>query len=202
MRRRTVTAAAIVAAMVGGCAPIDYSATAWPGSIERDQAGRAIARFVPPELYAGAAWDGDRTLTLRPIEVTRYPVIPARHPPISFSGPFDWPSDPPLRVWRRNRVSGQSGEVDQYFAINERSDGLGRVFDQRSGRRRGDIAECFKFPLGLWRAGETRRCRESTIVVLDLDIVFAGTPHCLKFRWNDEGTYTYCPDRGMAAIEH
>ena len=92
--------------------------------------------------------------------------------------------------------------MDQYFAVNERGDGLGRIADLRPHRQRGAMAECFKFPLGIWQQGETRKCRESTIRIFEIDFTHDCVPHALKFRWNDEGTYVFAPDRGMASVEH
>jgi hypothetical protein len=174
----------------------------WEKSVERDASGKALARFIPPELYTGAAWQGERELILRPVDVTRKPLIPADHPAITFKGPMPWQDDPSLQVIRRYRESRREGAVLQYFAVNERSDGLGRVSDERRARSRPAMAECFKFPLGAWKNGESRTCRDSTIQILEIDFVFECMPHALKFRWNDEGTYVFAPDRGLVAITH
>jgi hypothetical protein len=190
---------------VGGasmCATIDYSKTAWPAATERDAAGQPVSRFIPPELYTGAPWKGERELVLRPVELARKPLVPADHPTISFSGPLPWRDDSSLQVIRRFRTSGRSGPIEQFYAVNERGDGLGRVADQRQTRSRPRMAECFKFPLGVWRQGETRTCRESTIRIIEIDFTYECVPHALKFRWNDEGTYTFAPDRGMFALTH
>jgi hypothetical protein len=113
-----------------------------------------------------------------------------------------WPGDGTTEVIRRVRVSGRQGAVMQYFRVNDRADGLGRVEDQRGARSRPAMAECFKFPLGWWTAGETRTRGESTIRIVDLDFTHQGMAHALRFRWNDEGTYTFIPRCGMVAVTH
>jgi hypothetical protein len=111
-----------------------------------------------------------------------------------------------MMVIRRYRESRMKGSVEQYFAINERADGLGRVADERRERPQAGIEECFKFPLGVWSQGETRTCRESTIQILELDYVYECVPHSLKFRWKREGMrtfegiYIFAPDRGMILV--
>lgn len=128
--------------------------------------------------------------------------MPPDHPFIRFTGPTAWSKDPSIQVIRRTRRSNRKGEVDQLFAINERGDGLGRVSDTRAGSVRGSMDECFKFPLGVWQQGETRKCRASTITILEIDYVYERLPHALKFRWTNGGTYIFSPDRGMVATLH
>ncbi|MBI3637182.1 MAG: hypothetical protein HY216_13390 [Candidatus Rokubacteria bacterium] len=194
------------------CVPVDLRSTAWPAATERDARGKALRRFIPPELYAGAPWDGARELALRPMAATRTPREPVDHPPITIMAPVPWPGDPAIPALRRVRTGRRTGTIEQWFVINERGDGLGRLTDSRKGAVRLD--ECFKFPIGVWTQGETRRCRDSVIVIRDLDFVYPNldgrwpstvscVPHSLRFRWNDEGTYVFSPERGMVAvIEH
>lgn len=171
-----------------------------PSATTRDGNGIPVSRFIPPELYSGADWDGNRELVLRPVHVTRKPLAPADHPPITIDGPMPWPGDASVAVLRRYRKSHRNGEIEQYFHINERGDGLGRVSDLRSVRKRSQMDECFKFPLGEWRQGEERHYRESVIRILDIDFVDHCVPHALKFQWNDEGTYVFAPGRGMVSV--
>ncbi|MBL8672307.1 MAG: hypothetical protein JNK11_16730 [Alphaproteobacteria bacterium] len=173
----------------------------WAAATERDAAGAPLRRFIPPELYSGAPWDGSREMTLRPVDVTRRPIQPADHPAITIKGPLPWSEDASVLTLKRTRTSRRHGHVDQVFRINERGDGLGRVSDDRPGRVRR-MNECFKFPLGTWSQGEVRRCRGSVIAVLEIDVVHACAPHALKFRWNDEGIYVFAPGRGMLAVLH
>lgn len=182
--------------------PNDPPGSVWAQATERDANGCAIARFIPPELYTGAPWSGERELILRQVEITKKPLVPSDHPPISFSGPMPWRDDPSIPVIRRFRSSKSKGDVEQFFAINQRQDGLGRLSDERTGRSRPTMAECFKFPLGVWRQGEQRQCGESTIHIIEIDATWHGIGHALVFRWNDEGTYVFAPERGMVATLH
>jgi len=71
----------------------------------------------------------------------------------------------------------------------------------RPGRVR-QMNECFKFPLGEWKQGEERRCRDSVIKILEIDFTYQCVPHALKFHWNNESIYVFAPDRGLYAVEH
>jgi hypothetical protein len=184
------------------CRQVDLSASAWPAATERDADNLPLRRFIPPELYAGAPWAGERELVLRPMQMTHRPDYPRDHPPIGILYPAPLPGAPEVMALQRTRRSGRQGLVEQYFAINERGDGLGRLTDLRQHRQRATMAECFKFPLGVWQQGETRQCRESTIRILEIDFVHNCVPHALKFRWNDEGTYVFAPGLGMVSVEH
>ncbi len=178
----------------------ELSGTAWENATEGDAKGAPLVRFIPPELYSGAPWDGDRELVLRPTNVTRTPETPPDHPAITIRGPVPSATSPDVMVLTRRRESRRQGVVAQEFVINERGDGLGRLGDNRWRKER--LAECFKFPVGLWRQGEERRCRESVIRILELDYTYGCTPHSLKFRWNGEGTYIFSPGRGMVSVTH
>jgi hypothetical protein len=192
----------LISLLVLTAMPVYAETSPWDTAVERNGAGQAVRRFIPPELYSGAPWNGSRELVLRPMNVTHKPLIPHDHPPIQISGPFPWKDDPEIQVIERTRISLRNGSVTQIFAINERGDGLGRLSDRRAGRVRAQMAECFKFPIGVWSQGEERSCRELTIRILELDFTFQGMKHALKFRWNDEGTYIFVPERGMVATLH
>lgn len=179
--------------------PNDPPGSVWAAATDHDTNGCAVSRFIPPELYTGADWNGEREIVLRLVDVMKKPLVPSDHPPISFRGPLSWQDDPSIQVIRRFRSSRSKGDVEQFFAINDRLDGLGRISDERMGRSRSSMAECFKFPLGIWRQRETRQCRESTIKIIEIDTRWRGIDHALVFRWNDEGTYVFAPERGMVA---
>lgn len=166
----------MVSAAAWPCERVDLGATAWPAATIRDTAGAPVSRFIPPELYSGASWDGRRELVIRPMHVTRKPVSPPDHPPIMIDGPMPWPGDSLVTVLRRYRESNRRGETEQYFRINERGDGLGRVLDMRPSRGRAQMDECFKFPLGEWRQGEERRCRDSIIKILESTLSTIACP--------------------------
>jgi hypothetical protein len=198
--RHAIVALLILSVPATAACPVDYAATPWPAATGRDAAGNAVSRFIPPELYTGAEWNGSRELVLRPMNVTRKPLIPSGHPAISFAGPIAW-GESGRPVIKRTRMSNRNGAVDQVFAINERGDGLGRLEDNRPGRVR-QMSECFKFPLGEWKQGEERRCRDSVIKILEIDFTYQCVPHALKFHWNNESIYVFAPDRGLYAVEH
>ena len=200
LRRRDLLCFAILATATVA-APARGTADAWDAAVRSDAAGRQV-RFIPPELYAGAPWSGERAVALRPMRVTTRPQVPADHPAITISYPAALPGAPGVLALRRVRHGRRSGTVEQYFVVNERGDGLGRLADFRPGRARPEMAECFKFPLGEWRQGEMRTCRESTIRIIEIDFTYAGAPHALMFRWNDEGTYVFAPGRGLMAVMH
>jgi hypothetical protein len=167
------------------------------------------ARFIPVELWTGADWDGTRTLRLRPAR-------------LSFGGRQEKRITGPM-AWRRpgtNRViqvyERRNGDKRQLFALSSRGDGLGRVFDSRYGR---DCVDEVKFPLGLWRQGERRvfqvSCnggqlrRRIALTIEEIDFVWAGVPHSLRFRWVvDDGQapgtdmrYVYSPGRGLVSVD-
>lgn len=205
--RRLVTSLVVcvhLAASVDGAAAACLGTTAaaepWRGATTFDATGRAAARFIPPELYSGAPWNGDRAMQLRPMSVTRKPQHPHDHPPITITAPHPAPDRPDLATLHRTRHSARKGVVSQVFRINERGDGLGRISDDRRGRSR-EMEECFKFPLGEWRQGEERRCRGSVIRIIELDFEHACVAHSLKFRWNDEGTYIFSPGLGLVSVD-
>ena len=76
-----------------------------------------------------------------------------------------------------------------------------------------------KFPLGLWREGETRvfdvSCdsgrlrRKIELTIKKLDFEHEGAPHSLQFHWVVDGGkkyetdmhYTYSPGRGLVSLD-
>jgi hypothetical protein len=166
-------------------------------------------RFIPVQLWTGADWDGDRTLRLRPADLGFGSRQDKR-----IAGPLAWRrpgTDRVIQVYER-----RNGDKRQLFALSSRGDGLGRVFDSRYGR---DCVDEVKFPLGLWRHGERRlfqvSCnggrlrRQIALTIEEIDFVWAGVPHSLRFRWVvDDGKaagtdmrYVYSPGRGLVSVE-
>jgi len=104
----------------------------------------------------------------------------------------------------------------QLFALSSRGDGLGRVFDSRYGR---DCVDEVKFPLGLWKDGETRvfdvSCNNGTLrrqielTIEKINFVYDRVPHSLQFHWVVDGgrgpgtdmRYIYSPGRGLASLD-
>jgi hypothetical protein len=93
--------------------------------------------------------------------------------------------------------------------------GLGRVFDSRYPQLgcRGEV----KFPLGHWKQGEvreyqldcTRGKRPLKVTIEEIDFVYDGVPHSLRFHWlfmegRGRGTdmrYVYSPLRGLVDVQ-
>ena len=189
---------------------LGMAASVWDDATERDAAGTALRRFIPVELWTGAEWGGGRTLELTPVRLSHKPAIPPDHPVITIEGPEPWTEDPTVMVLKRSRRSGRAGDIVQLFRINPENDGIGRVSDVR-GRRQGPVAEASKFPLGWWRAGEARAYEDrqrTRIIIEELDYVFLGVPHALRFRWqtnlkqDGDNSYVFAPGRGLVAVYH
>ncbi len=178
-------------------------------------AAQAQQRYIPLELILGAPWNGAERLDY-PAGVFKEPVANGS----LWQGPHAWrhpKTGAPLTVYDRSR--GRRTVVDQIFAVRDDGSAIGRVADSRFG-----IAACdqeAKFPLGIWRAGETRifdytcwygdqpRARRSSIEILALDHD-CGRPHCLTIRWIhsdpaenrtlDDRRYTFAPGSGLVEL--
>lgn len=169
----------------------------------------ASTRFIPLELWTGGDWDGTRELRL-----TRADLRFGKRSEKRISGPVDWVrpgSGETIKVYERNNKGKK-----QLFALSSRGDGLGRVYDSRYER---DCIDEVKFPLGLWRQGETRvfevSCnggkmrRSIELTIQKIDFEYAGVPHSLQFHWVVDGgkgrgtdmTYVYSPGRGLASLD-
>ena len=103
----------------------------------------------------------------------------------------------------------------QRFAISDDRTGFGRVFDSRYPQLgcRGEV----KFPLGRWKQGEVREyelpCYRGNqplkVTIEEIDFVYQGVPHSLRFHWlfrggNGRGTdmrYVYSPLRGLVHVQ-
>jgi len=115
-----------------------------------------------------------------------------------------------IEVYKRT-----NGGKKQLFALSSRRDGLGRVYDSRYDR---DCKDEVKFPLGLWKDGETRafdvpcsggKLRRIEVTIEKIDFKYEGVPHSLRFHWVVDGgkgrgtdmRYTYSPDRGLVSLD-
>jgi hypothetical protein len=165
----------------------------------------AGTRFIPVELWTGGSWDGSREI--RPIAAG---LAFGERGQKTISGPMDYrrpSSGEMLQVYERI-----NGGKRQLFALTSRGDGIGRVFDSRYPR---DCIDEIKFPLGLWRDGESRSysllceggrsVRPLELTIEKLDFTFRGIAHSLQFHWvidkaRGRGTdmhYVYSPGRGL-----
>ena len=188
----------------------------WEESINRE----TKERYIPVELWAGADWDGKRELKMPKVEGTY------RHRTATYQikGPTDWkhPKTGQTYVVYERINAGTDGDKWQIFTVNEDQTGLGRLFDGRPGRDTRTYSGGLKFPLGLWKEGESKwfvykvwdsreTQRTETITIKQKDFAFQGTPHCLEFYWAatdrkttfDRHTYIYCPGKSMVnQIQH
>ena len=112
----------------------------------------------------------------------------------------------------------------QLFAINEDRSGLGRVYDSRGDLGTRTFSGGLKFPVGIWKQGETRSFaykryqearqsdRAELITIKQIDFTFQNMPHCLEFYWAeteqdgrriiDHHTYIYSPGKSMVSEIH
>jgi hypothetical protein len=199
-----------------GAAALDLKA--WEASINP----QTKQRYIPVELWAGADWNGHKELKMPPVDSTY------RHPKATYQikGPMEW-EHPTMGVkfLVYERINpGRDGVKLQLFAINQEQNGLGRIYDGRPGRDGRLSSGGLKFPLGLWKEGETRKYvyqvwqsreaeRVESITIQKLDFVVNASAHCLEFYWTaasrsggtlyDRQTYTYCPGKSMVSqIQH
>lgn len=144
-----------------------------------------------------------------------------------IKGPTEW-EHPVMRqkftVYERINP-GRDGVKWQLFTINDEKTGLGRVYDARAELGTRMFTGGLKFPLGIWREGETRKFlykhfegsrvsdRAESITIKQIDFQFQQSSHCLEFYWTatdkaekrfyDRHTYTFCPEKSMVSeIQH
>lgn len=208
----------LVASMICVCAVITYPAHAaddvWSASYD----AAAQTRYIPLELILGARWDGKREIAMPEGSFTEN----AERNPSTWRGPTTWlhpDTGATLLVYDRGRRG-----VGQKFALRSDNTAIGRVADSRYG-----ISSCdqeAKYPLGVWKQGETRefryrcwygsgeakrlRATSSLITIEQIDFEFAGVRHALQVRWIlketdnpreiDNRVYVFAPDRGAVSV--
>ncbi len=203
---------------LAGSAMAAADSNVWEASINT----QTKERYIPVELWAGAEWDGNRELKMPKADFT------FRHrSEYQIKGPMEW-EHPLMRqtfiVYERINP-GRDGVKLQRFTINQEKHGLGRVYDARSGLGLRMFSGGLKFPLGIWKEGETRKFvythyegsrvtdRAETITIKQIAFQFQQSVHCLEFYWTatdrdekryyDRQTYIYCPGKSMVSqIQH
>ena len=166
-------------------------------------------RFIPIELWTGGERDGTRELRMIPANLSFGKRSEKR-----ITGPVVWTKPgtaEAMQIYERHNQGKK-----QLFALSSRGDGLGRVFDSRYGR---DCVDEVKFPLGLWKDGETRvfdvSCNNGTLrrqielTIEKINFVYDRVPHSLQFHWVVDGgrgpgtdmRYIYSPGRGLASLD-
>lgn len=196
---------AVIAALLAVDAPNAADLSKWAASY--DPATKT--RFIPVELWTGGEWDGNRELRMTPANLY-FGKRGEKH----IIGPVAWTkpgTGEAIQAYERYNKGKK-----QVFVLSSRGDGLGRVFDSRYAR---DCVDEVKFPLGLWREGETRvfdvSCdsgrlrRKIELTIKKLDFEHEGAPHSLQFHWVVDGGkkyetdmhYTYSPGRGLVSLD-
>lgn len=174
-------------------------------------------RFIPVELWSGAEWSGRRELEMPKVD-GKY-----RHRTSAYSikGPTEWkhPATGQVHIVYERVNPQRGGPKWQVFAINEERTGLGRLYDRRPNQNTRTFSGGLKFPLGLWKEGETKKfryrvyegsrdpVRVESITIKQIDFAMGNDKHCLEFYWAvtdkdekiiyDHHSYTYCPGKSM-----
>ena len=118
----------------------------------------AKERFIPIELWLGIPSTGSNELKF-------YDVNNKQHGgKLKVTGPINWKNKKTgktIQVYERKR-----GSKIQYFTITNNGQCLGRVWDSRK-RSNGVVIAIdrgCKFPLGVWKEGETREFFQVMII--------------------------------------
>lgn len=203
VQRAAIILATILPGVATALAAAGSDRTVWDAAYDAS----TRTRFIPVELWTGAPWDGHREIIATPAHL-RF----GKGGKKTIDGPSIWTrpgTGETLLVYRR-----VNGSKEQLFTISSRKDGIGRVYDSRYGR---DCVDEVKFPLGAWHQAESRLfqvpCNDGTtqrqirVTIEEIDYVYNGIPHALKFHWqvlNDSGRatdmhYIYQPGAGLVS---
>ena len=167
-------------------------------------------RFIPLELFTGGEIRTDNE-----IKFTEANLVFGDKKRKKIVGPQNWKhpyKSETIKIYTRTRKS-QSGLKTQLFTITNDGQCIGRVWDSRRG---GKVIEngC-KFPLGLWKKGETRTFLGSSggkPRKIELKILKLGkkTNSGVKFNWKlfdgsgklmDNNDYTFAPGKAMTSLK-
>ena len=112
----------------------------------------ANERFIPIELWLGGNITTSRKLSFPEVDFEF--GYKERH---KIKGPINWENSKTrenIRVYVRSRFSKKlNKEISQLWTYTNNNQCLGRVFDNRGNRV---IENGCKFPIGLWKEGESR----------------------------------------------
>ncbi|NKB21843.1 MAG: hypothetical protein GKS01_15225 [Alphaproteobacteria bacterium] len=190
---------AIISIAPTGVSADDYAV--WEKSYDKDG-----QRYIPVALWNGGPWDGRHMITLPTVDLTF-----GRRDNKRIVGPRSWThkvSGKEYRIYERHNRSKV-----QYFTVNRKKDGLGRVYDNRYPRYCPDEV---KFPLGWWKQGEKRvydidcdgRKRHIEVTITKLNFTYDDIPHSLEIHWKlgdgskrgGNNVYTYSPGKGLVDV--
>ena len=166
-------------------------------------------RFIPLELFTGAEIRSDNE-----IKFTKANLVFGDKKRKKIIGPVHWENPntgEKIKVYKRTR-KGQSGLKTQLFTITNDGQCIGRVWDSRRGGR--VIKNGCKFPLGVWKEGETRTFLGSSggkTRKIELKILKLGKKQkdSVKFNWKyydgsgklmDDNDYTFSPGKAMSKL--
>ncbi len=167
-------------------------------------------RFIPLELFTGGEIREDTE-----IKFTNANLVFGEKKRKKIVGPEDWKNPQTgetIKVYKRTR-KGQSGLKTQLFTVTNDGQCIGRVWDSRRGGR--VIKNGCKFPLGIWKEGETRsfegssggKPRKIELTILKLE---KKQNSSIKFNWKlynmkngklmDDNDYTFAPGKAMIEL--
>ena len=166
-------------------------------------------RFIPLELFTGGEIREDKE-----IKFTNANLVFGEKKRKKIVGPEDWKNPQTgetIKVYKRTR-KGQSGLKTQLFTVTNDGQCIGRVWDSRRGGR--VIQNGCKFPLGVWKEGETRSFEGSSggkSRKIELTILKLGKKQKdkVKFNWKlydgsgklmDDNDYTFSPGKAMTKL--
>ena len=188
---KTSLAAFLAALIALGSAPaLALDPRAWETSTNPE----TKERYIPVELWSGAEWDGKKELKMPKVDANY------RHrESYRIKGPTEWKhpdNGQSYLVYERLNSGRRAAEAKwQLFAINQEQSGLGRVYDSRPDLGTRTFSGGLKFPLGVWKEGETRKFlykryekgRESErvefITIKQIEFTFQSMSQCLEFYW-------------------
>ena len=166
-------------------------------------------RFIPLELFTGGDIREDKE-----IKFTNANLVFGEKKRKKIVGPEDWKNPQTgetIKVYKRTR-KGQNGLKTQLFTVTNDGQCIGRVWDSRRGGR--VIKNGCKFPLGVWKEGETRsfegtsggKPRKVELTILKLG---KKQKDKVKFNWKlydgsgklmDDNDYTFSPGKAMTKL--
>ena len=166
-------------------------------------------RFIPLELFTGGDIREDKE-----IKFTNANLVFGEKKRKKIVGPENWKNPQTgetIKVYKRTR-KGQNGLKTQLFTVTNDGQCIGRVWDSRRGGR--VIKNGCKFPLGVWKQGETRSFEGSSggkPRKIELTILKLGKKQKdkVKFNWKlydgrgklmDDNDYTFSPGKAMTKL--
>ena len=170
---------------------------------------QANERFIPLELFTGGEIREDKE-----IKFTNTNLVFGEKKRKKIVGPEDWKNPQTgetIKVYKRTR-KGQNGLKTQLFTVTNDGQCIGRVWDSRRGGR--VIKNGCKFPLGVWKEGETRSFEGTSggkPRKIELTILKLGKKQKdkVKFNWKlydgsgklmDDNDYTFSPGKAMTKL--